>query len=204
MAVRDYSEINGLVVLNKKHRMIQHIEELLPVPEIHGTQVWGSSFIIMDYLSSFPPTDGAQLTEIGCGWGLLSIYCARHFEAQMTALDADERVFPFLQTHAILNDVQITTRKRRYEELRIKDLRGQEMLLGGDICFWDKLIDPLYTVIEKAVRAKVERIVIADPGRKPFLKLAKRCKKDFGAVLYDWDIKRPRKVDGYLLEIENN
>lgn len=202
MSEKDYRKLNGLIVLKKKHRMIQHIQELLPTPEIHGTQIWGSSFIIMDYLSDFPPEEAAKITEIGCGWGLLSIYCAREFEADVTALDADELVFPFLQTHAILNNVQVTTRKSRYEDLTLNDLQGQEMLLGGDICFWDSLIDPLYSVIETAVQAGVQRIVIADPGRKPFLKLAKRCKKDFGGVLYEWDIKRPKKMDGYLLEIE--
>ncbi len=203
MAIKDYSEVNGLIILKKKHRMIQHIQEVLPGPEIHGTRIWGSSFLIMDYLDMFPPGEAARITEIGCGWGLLSIYCAKEFGAEVTALDADDHVFPFLQTHAILNDVKIATRKNRYEELRVRDLRQQELLLGGDICFWDKLVDPLYKVIAKALRANVQRIVIADPGREPFLELAERCKQDFGAELYEWDIKRPRKVEGYLLEIQN-
>lgn len=203
MAVRDYNEVNGLIILKKKHRMIQHIQEVLPTPEIHGNQIWGSSFLIMDYLDQFPPKQGANITEIGCGWGLLGIYCAKEFDAKVTAVDADDHVFPFLDTHAIINDVKISTRANRYEELKVKDLRGQELMLGGDICFWDELVDPLYDVIDKAVRAKVKRIVVADPGRSPFMKLAKRCKKDFGAELYEWDISKPRKVDGYLLEIEN-
>lgn len=201
MAASDYSEVNGLIILKKKHRMIQHIREVLPTPEIHGTQVWGSSFLIMDYLDMFPPDEGVNITEIGCGWGLLSIYCAKIFDANVTALDADDYVFPFLRAHAIINDVNVSTRRNRYEELRVRDLRDQNMVLGGDICFWDTLIDPLYSVIRKAVRARVERIVIADPGRDPFLELATRCKKDFGAELYEWDVKRPRKLDGYLLEI---
>lgn len=204
MAVADYKEVNGLIILKKKHRMIQHIQEVLPEPEIHGTQVWGSSFLIMDYLDMFPPEQGARITEIGCGWGLLSIYCAKTFGAQVTALDADDCVFPFLEAHAIINDVKVATRKNRYQELRAKELRGQHLLLGGDICFWDKLVDPLYEVIQKAVKAKVGRIVIADPGRKPFLKLAKRCRKEFSAELYEWDVKQPRKIDGYLLEIRND
>ncbi len=202
MAGQEYNELNGLIVLKKNHEYLQHIRELLPDPEIHGYKVWGSSFLIMDYLKDNPPKDHAKVTEIGCGWGLLSIFCAKHFDACVTAVDADDHVFPYLDTHAILNDVQIRTTVRRYEELKVKDLRGQNLVLGGDICFWDELIEPLYQVVDKAVRAKVGRIVIADPGRDPFLELAERCRQDFGAELYEWDVSKPRKIDGYLLEIE--
>lgn len=199
----DFREINGLIVLKKRHRMIQHIQETLPTPEIHGTRIWGSSFLIMDYLDHFPPEPGSHILEIGCGWGLLGIYCAKFYEARVTAVDADEYVFPFLNTHAILNDVQIATRTSRYEDLKGKELRGHDLVLGGDICFWDKLVPPLYHLISKSLREGVGKIVIADPGRKPFLKLAKRCRKEFGAELYEWDIRQPKKMDGYLLEIEN-
>ena len=133
---------------------------------------------------------------------MLSIFCAKHFDANVTATDADPNVFPFLETHNLLNDVEVETVVARYEELKIKDLKGFDYVLGGDICFWDELVDPLYSLVKKAVKAKVGTIIIADPGRPPFLELARRCAKDFGGELLDGDISKPRKVTGNLLVIE--
>lgn len=202
MAGQDFDQVNGLIILKKKHEYIKHIQQTIPGPEIHGDKIWSSSFLIMDYLLDFPPRKKSKITEIGCGWGLLGIFCAKHFRSKVTAVDADPNVFAYLDTHAIINDVEVKTVTRRYEELNHKDLRGQEMILGGDICFWDELLDPLYDVVKKAVNAGVERVVIADPGRDPFFELADRCKKDFGGELYEWDVTEPKKIDGYLLEIE--
>jgi len=82
-------------------------------------------------------------------------------------------------------------------------LAQQDMVLGGDICFWDELIDPLYTLIKKSLKNGVKTIVIADPGRSPFLKLAKKCKKKFNSELREVVLKDPVKEEGYLLIIHN-
>lgn len=203
MPTEDYHYVNDLIILKKKHHLIKHITDSLPTPEIHGTKVWGSSFMIMDYLQEFAPKAGSEILEVGCGWGLLSIFCAKHFDAEVTAADADPNVFPFLDAHSILNDVEIDTLTARYEDLKVKDMKDYDLVLGGDICFWDELVDPLYAMIKKAVKAKVGKIIIADPGRSPFLELAKRCEKDFGGELLDWDIRKPRKVTGNLLVVES-
>ncbi|WP_372749843.1 methyltransferase [Litorivivens sp.] len=203
MANEDYYHVNDLIILKKKHSLIKHITEQLPTPEIHGTKVWGSSFMIMDYLKKHTPDAGSEILEIGCGWGLLSIFCAKHFDALVTATDADPHVFSFLDAHSIINEVEIDQLVARYEELKIKDLKGYELVLGGDICFWDELVDPLFSLVQKAVKAKVGKIIIADPGRPPFLELAKRCEEAFGGELLDWSITKPRKVDGNLLVVES-
>ena len=75
------------------------------------------------------------------------------------------------------------------------------MILGGDICFWDELIDPLFKLIKKSVKNGVGTIIIADPGRSPFLKLAKKCKKQFDAKLLEVELVDPMEEDGYLLVI---
>lgn len=201
MPNEDYHYVNDLIILKKKHHLIKHINKNFSDPEIHGTKVWGSSFLIMDYLMDQPPEPGSDILEVGCGWGLLGIFCAKHFDAQVTATDADANVFPYLDAHSVLNDVEVETLVARYEELKIKDIKGFDYVLGGDICFWDELVEPLYTLVKKAVKAKVGTIIIADPGRPPFLKLAKRCIQEFGGELLDYSIKKPRKVDGSLLVI---
>lgn len=201
MPSEDYHYVNDLIILKKKHHLIKHIDDSLPTPEIHGTKVWGSSFLIMDYLKEHPPAEHSEILEVGCGWGLLGIYCAKTYGAEVTAVDADPNVFPYLDAHCVINDVELDTLVARYEELKIKDMKGYDMILGGDICFWDELIEPLFSMIQKAVKAKVGTIIVADPGRPPFLKLAKRCLKNFDGELLDRSIRKPRKVEGQLLVV---
>lgn len=200
-ALKDIRIVHDLLVLKKNHKLIRRMKRLLPEPEIHGYQVWESSFLIMDYLLKNPPKKGSKITEIGCGWGILSIFCAQKFGARVTAVDADKHVFPYLDAHATLNEVSINTKVALYQELNKKDLKGQKLMLGGDICFWDKLVKPLYSVIESAVDQKVGTIIIADPGRSPFHKLAKRCQKNFNAELLDWSTDHPKSGSGELLII---
>lgn len=196
-------EANGVFVFKKKHPVMKRLKKAIPSPEIHGDKVWPSSYFIMDYLERHPLQENARVMEIGCGWGLLSIYCASRFSAKVTGVDADENVFPYLKVHAALNDVKVKTKQKRFENIKRKTLAKQDLLAGGDICFWDELVDPLYTVIKRACEEGVSTVVIADPGRDPFLKLAKRCKKKLGGELLDWSVDKPRKSEGYLLVIKN-
>jgi predicted nicotinamide N-methyase len=201
--LRDIRIVNDVLILKKSHKLIRRMRRNLPEPEIHGYQVWNSSFLIMDYLLQHPPKKRSKIMEIGCGWGILSVFCAEHFKAKVTATDADEHVFPYLEAHALLNDVSVKTRTARYEELSVKDLKGQQYMLGGDICFWDKLVKPLFSAISNAREAGVKCIIIADPGRSPFHKLAKRCKKQWGddVELVDWSCEEPKNMSCELLII---
>jgi predicted nicotinamide N-methyase len=196
-------ETKGVFVLKKKHPIMKRLRKGIPSPEIHGDKIWSSSYFIMDYLEQNPLEENARVMEIGSGWGLLSIYCASRFAAKVTAVDADENVFPYLKVHAALNDVEIKCKQKRFEDLKRKSLGKQDLIAGGDICFWDELVDPLYKVIKKACREEVPRIIIADPGRSPFLKLARKCEKKLGGELLDWSVDEPRSAEGYLLVIQN-
>jgi len=139
--------------------------------------------------------------EIGCGWGILAIHCNKEFKANVTAVDADKNVFPYLDMHAKLNKAKVTNKVSRYENLKASLLAEQDMILGGDICFWNELIDPLLKLIKKALKNGVDTIIIADPGRSPFLKLAKQCKKLYNAELIEVELEDPIEEDGYLLII---
>tara|TARA_R110000824_G_scaffold7892_6_gene35974 strand:- start:90511 stop:91134 length:624 start_codon:yes stop_codon:yes gene_type:complete len=199
----DTKTVRGLTVYKNKSKAIGKLLELNDDPEIHGHKIWYSSFFIMDYLNANPPKMSTNIMEIGCGWGILSIYCAKNFKAHVTGVDADKNVFPFLKLHAKANNVEIVKNVSRFENLKRKTLAKQDLIVGGDICFWPELIDPLYKMIKKAVQEGVSRIIIADPGRAPFLKLAKRCKKKFNAKLVEVEITEPQHKDGYLLIIKN-
>lgn len=179
------------------------LESAEDAPEIHGDKVWFSSYFIMDYLLENPPLKKSKMMEIGCGWGLLSIFCAKRFKADVIAVDADKYVFPFLDIHAGANDVYIEQKVCRYEKLSKAILSEQDYILGGDICFWEELITPLMNMIKKTMQTKNTCIIIADPGRSPFLKLAKKCKKEFNAELLDVSVTEPTEEEGYLLIINS-
>ncbi len=197
----EIKKVHGIYVLKKNSPTLANLRQALPEPSIHGYKVWSSSFLIMDYLNEQPIEKGASVLDIGCGWGMLSIYCAKTFKAKVTAVDADEWVFPYLRVYAAMNSVRIKSLTCRYEDIKSSLLARQDFMAGGDICFWDELVDPLYDLIAKAIRKGVKYIIIADPGRSPFMKLAKRCKKAFGAQLIPWQITKPKRDSGYLLVI---
>jgi predicted nicotinamide N-methyase len=203
VADADTKTVRGLTVYKNKSKAVTSLLELNDDPEIHGHKIWYSSFFVMDYLSANPPAKKANIMEIGCGWGLLSIYCAKKFQANLTGVDADKNVFPFLKLHAKANGVKIKRNNSRFENLKRNTLAKQDLILGADICFWKELVEPLYKMINKSIQAGVPRIIIADPGRSPFLKLAKRCIKNFDADLIEVKISKPNKKEGYLLIIES-
>lgn len=193
----------GLYVLKNKHPLIKRLRKSWPAPAIHGDKIWSSSYLIMNYLNKHPLEKGDRVMEIGCGWGLLGIYCADKFKAKVTGVDADPNVLPYLKVHAALNDVKVKAKESYFEKLSTKTLGKYDAILGGDICFWPKLVDPLYQVVKRGMKGGVGTIIIADPGRSPFLKLAKKCKKEFNAKLIDTTIRKPAKADGYLLVVKN-
>ncbi len=192
----------GLLVLKNKHPLIKRLRKSWPSPAIHGDKIWSSSYLIMNYLDKHPIEEGSKVMEVGCGWGLLSIYCASKYKAKVTGVDADANVLPYLKVHSALNDVKVKTKKRYFHKVSKKMLAKQNMVLGGDICFWPKLVDPLYKMIKRSMKSGVDTVIIADPGRSPFLKLAKKCKKKFNAKLIDTKINSPGKADGYLLVVK--
>ncbi len=200
MSRKKIHTVRGLTLYPDNHPLITQLQEQ-GYPEIHGHKVWNSSYFIMDYLSTNPLPDRARVMDIGCGWGLLGIYCARMFAAKVTAVDADSHVFPYLQLHARANKVKIKSHVARFEALPGKMLHGLDLLAGGDVCFWDELVDPLFVLIEKAVRNKVPLIIVADPGRSPFLRLARRCQKYFNTTLEPVSTDSPASEEGYLLII---
>ncbi|GIS69562.1 MAG: hypothetical protein CM1200mP9_03830 [Gammaproteobacteria bacterium] len=65
------------------------------------------------------------------------------FGADVTGVDADRDIFPFLDVIAALNSVKIRPHRTHYEKLTARYLGDHELIIGSDICFWDNLIKPL-------------------------------------------------------------
>jgi predicted nicotinamide N-methyase len=157
----------------------------------------------MDYLRLRGLPKKARVMDVGCGWGLTGIYCAKNHGAKVTGVDIDSEVFPFLKLHAEINDVQIKTMRRSFQGLTGSHLKNVDILLGADICFWDSMIDPLRKLIRRALRSGVETVLIADPGRTTFDRLGEYfCGEMKGEVL-DWEVRRPRRIEGQILRVTN-
>ncbi len=169
------------------------------MPEIHGHKFWNSSFLIMNHLKRNPIPRRSRVMEIGCGWGLLGIYCARQFDARVTGTDADRNVFPFLDLHAETNGVRVATERRRFEQLTVERLKEVDVLLGADICFWDELTPVLFNLIRRALKAGVKQIIIGDPSRSPFTALVKRCDALDDVTVLARSLTRPVRASGELL-----
>lgn len=187
----------GLTVLKAAHPRLRALKKDHE-PDIHGHKFWASSYLIMDYLSQQGLPHEARVMEVGCGWGLAGIYAARCHGARVTGVDADPKVFPYLHLHAEINEVTVRTRTARFEDLKKKQLAGHDLVMGADICFWDSMVDPLYKVISKAIKAGVQQVIVADPGRPPFDEVCQRCEEELDAEVKEWRVEDP-KAHGWLL-----
>ncbi len=188
--------------MTASHPAMQKLKREGHIASIHGNKHWPSADLLMDFLQEHPLPKRKRIIDVGCGWGLSGIYCAKTFDAKVTAVDADDAVFPYLHAHAALNDVAIKTHHGDFKSLKGKVLDKVHTVVGTDICFWDELVKPLYGVIKRAMNAGAKRIVIVDPGRSPFFELAKKCEKKFDAELIDWTSSKYPQIDGYVLYIK--
>jgi predicted nicotinamide N-methyase len=192
----------GLTILHSGHPQVRRLQDEAPRPSLYGQKVWRASFLLMDYLQQHGINQGARVLELGCGWGLVGIYCAKTFKAQVTGLDADAAVFPYLHLHAQLNGVHIQTRQLAFAHIPPADLAAFDVLVGTDICFWDELVDPLYNLVRHGIKAGVKEILVADPGRPPFDEFCACCKKECGAEVIDWEVRRPFSISGHILRVD--
>lgn len=194
----------GVKILNSTHAEVRRLKREGYVAEIHGNKFWNSSFLIMDYLKRHPLQDQVRVLEIGCGWGLLGIYCARQFKARVTGIDADGNVLPYMALHAQHNGVTIEGQKMTFQQLTTARLRDFDIILGADICFWDEMSGMLFNLIKRAQKAGVSQVLIADPCRAPFTHLAEHCQQVFGdkaRVEEKW-LQKPVNASGEILLVD--
>jgi len=190
----------GINVLLSPHPEVRKLKRS-NIPTSHGNKFWTSSWLLMDYVRRWGLSPGAQIMDVGCGWGLAGIYCAKKHGAVVTSVDADPAVFPYLRLHAEINGVRVTPVKKSFQEVTGKELKNVDVLLGADICFWDSMTDPLKKLIRRALHTGVETVLIADPGRPPFHALGEVCCKEMQAEVLDWQVRRPRRIQGQILKV---
>ncbi len=195
---------NGVSALLGSHKDITSLQRRHDAPSIHGDKIWDSSFVLMDFLTEFPPQKNKVVVDVGCGWGVLSCYLAKNLSLEVLGIDADPAVKPYFDLHAKKNAVDIDFTEGPMSILDDKTLRHVDIVVGADICFWPELKKEWQQLIERCAESKVGQFFLADPGREPFWQLVNHCKKRYGkkrAELWGHDIKKPFKSSKYVLEI---
>lgn len=191
---------NGLHVYKGAHRSIRKLKRNHS-PSVFGYRIWQTSWLLIDFIKQEGFPQNLNVLEVGCGWGLPSIYCAKNYNASVTCLDGDPEVFPFLQLHAEANEVDITPINMEFQDITIQNLTGIDVLLGVEICFWDSMVPMLMNLIDNALSAGVRLILIADPGRTPFETLEKDCLEYYRQPAVCWRIRHPYVAHGRILKI---
>lgn len=194
-------EYLGIKALKSSHPEVRKIKRVQAGHSAHGNKVWRSSFVLMDYLMTYPPAKGTRVLDIGCGWGLSAIFMAKRFNCHVTGMDIDDSVAPYFSLQAHLNDCEVDFQQRDFESLKKTELKAYNYLIGADICFWDEMTGPLLKLISRARNAQVATILIADPGRPPFWELADLCAKKFGSNVMTRRLEEPWRTEKYILVI---
>lgn len=195
--------LHGIDLPKSQHKMVRTLRRGGFEPSLHGNKVWRSSTVLMDYLLQHPPKKNPRVMDIGCGWGALSTFMAVNFNARVTAVDADASLAPYVDMVTTLNGTsRVKFVARRFEKITTKDLAGIHTLVGSEICFWDEMTKPLYNLIRRALNAGVKQVLIADPGRTPFLNLVDMCEDKFDSEMIAHKIKKPFKSEKFILRVK--
>ena len=193
----------GLKILRSTHPEVRKIKRKQQGHSAHGNKVWRSSFALIDYLETYPIEVHSKVLEIGCGWGLSGLYAAKNQQADVTGIDIDASVQPYFALQNAINDCVVKFQQRSFESLTTEELNQYQYIIGSDICFWDEMTDPLFDLIERAIKSGVKRILIADPGRPPFWGLGDRCAQRLNSEIITRRIYQPFKSEKYILAVTN-
>ena len=203
MSTRQYRQAFGLKILNANHPGVRQLKREGYVAEIHGNKFWNSSYLIMNHLKRNPLPKRSRVLEIGCGWGLLGLFCAKEFGNKAHGIDADENVLPYLELHSKVNGFKMTGEKKTFNQLSVDYLSNFDVIMGADICFWDELGNQLFNMIRRAKKAGVKQVLISDPCRPPFNDLAERCETRLeGVERVEKFLKRPVNASGEILIVK--
>jgi predicted nicotinamide N-methyase len=183
-------QVFGIRVLRPSHPRLRELRRH-HTPSYQGHKLWNATWLLLSYLEKHKPAQPVNIMEVGCGWGLASVYCARVCAATVTSVDLDPQVFPFLELNVEVNEVNIQHFSGGFDRVETAMLEKQEVVIGADICFRSSMVQPLFDLIARACRAGTRRIVLSDPGRMAFRNLASRCVDELGATQMSWQVEEP-------------
>jgi len=190
----------GVRAFRPRHHKIRELKRT-HAASCHGFRLWPSSWLLMDFLKRQGMPMGAHVMELGCGWGLAGIFCAKNRGADVTSVDIDSEVFPYLLMHTQLNHVEVSTMHLGFDDLISKHLKRIDVMIGADICLLDSLADSLEGLICRCLGEGVQLVAIADPGRTSFEKLGRHFVREMSGEVRSRSVARPYPIEGRILTI---
>jgi len=190
----------GVRVLKSRHLEIRKLKRI-HTPSSQGFRVWPSSWLLMDFFNRRGLRNGTRLMDVGCGWGLAGIFCAKKLGALVIGVDIDSEVFPYLHMHTQINNVEVSTMRMGFDEIVSRHLKGIDVMIGADICFCDLLVDSLKELVCRALGEGVQLVVIADPGRPSFDKFGEYFVERMRGEIRHCSVQRPYLIRGQILKI---
>jgi predicted nicotinamide N-methyase len=194
-------QFKGIKILKSSHPEVRKLKKKQLVHCAHGNKIWRSGYVLVDYLETYPLEKKTFALEIGCGWGLVGLYLNKFQEINVDAVDIDSKVMAYHQLHTSINDCKVNFEVCNFEKISGHKLAKYQYVLGSDICFWDELTQPLFELIQRAKESGVKKILISDPGRPPFWKLAELCAQEFKSEVISRRIEKPWNTEKYILVI---
>ena len=191
---------HGMTLLLPDHEAVRTLEKVY-LPSSYGHKVWETSWVLIDYLSRIADMAGKRVMDLGCGWGLAGVFCAKQHGASVTGVDVDDQVQPYLDLTAAVNGVRVGFLNLGFHQVEDGLLAETDIIIGSDICFSATLIDPLRAVIGRAQTASVEQVLIADPGGRYFQDMAHHYARNAAAEVLNWSIRTPAMATGKILRI---
>ena len=191
---------HGVRLLLQNHKNVRELKKE-HAPWNHGHKVWPTSWLVIDYLKNARLKGEKRILDLACGWGLSGIFCAKAFNSEVTWIDGDEAVYPYLNLLAEKNKVTGTFMHMDIDDVGRGILENTDIVIASDICFSDDLVDSLRRFINRAKRTGVSQVLISDPGRWTFHDLAEKYAKKKGAELIDWEVTKPVKLEGKILAL---
>lgn len=164
-----FKEFHGVKYFTGNHPEIRSHFQSGHRPKEFGNKVWATSLVLIQYLHSHSVAfNNLRVLEIGCGWGLLGVYLAKHFQCQVTCTDLDENVLPIVQKISQLNDVTLQTKRAAFSELSQEFLQNFDLMVGAEVCYSEEVAKEISKLLVRAQKAHVQQTLIADPGRPGF------------------------------------
>jgi predicted nicotinamide N-methyase len=193
--------VRDVVALKPNHARVLALRERGLEPREFGSRIWRSSYLLIDYLSRLQFARGDHLMELGCGWGLPSLYLHKHHDVRVTATDGDACVREYQQLLSEVNAAEVPFLQRRFSELQGPDLEGVTALVGADICYSPQRGDELLALFERFLGRSGGQVILADSGRDSFFELARRLEGRWPQRLLPLSLQRPALVQGHILHI---
>ena len=95
---RSFIRAYGVRLLLSRHPEVRKLKRF-NTPSAHGNKLWKSSWLLMDYFNRRGLSEGSRVLEVGCGWGLAGIYCAKRHGANVTGVDIDPECIAICKKH---------------------------------------------------------------------------------------------------------